>query len=89
MGRVQNRGRCDPGLNPVPITELAVEVNDESGEVLLGQCADCERLVVVGEDLRCADCGGERVELCAGESVLVEDVVVCPADSLESDAGMD
>ena len=87
------------GLRPEPL-QLALDHAHEQHEAplirlelhhdgLLGQCADCERLVVVGEDLRCADCGGERVELRAGESVLIEDVAVCPADSLESDAGMD
>jgi len=45
---------------------------------LLGRCTSCATVVEVTEDLRCTVCGGEQVTLCAGDTMLIEEVSVSP-----------
>lgn len=51
-------------------------------EGLLGRCQDCGAVTVVSEDLACSACGSARVNLCGGETVLIEEVSICPAGEL-------
>ena len=47
---------------------------------LLGRCADCGAVSAVNEDLACLVCKSTRVSLCAGETMLIEEVRICPTE---------
>lgn len=47
-------------------------------EGLLGHCANCATVVEVTEDLRCAVCGGQQVTLCAGDTLVIEEMSISP-----------
>jgi Zn finger protein HypA/HybF involved in hydrogenase expression len=49
-------------------------------EGLLGHCARCGRVVEVTPDLACAECGDTGVTLAAGETLLIEEISVVPAE---------
>jgi Zn finger protein HypA/HybF involved in hydrogenase expression len=46
---------------------------------LLGRCTACGAVSVVNEDLACPVCKSTEVTLCAGETLLIEEVTVCTA----------
>ncbi len=52
------------GIAPI---QLTVEVPG-----LLGHCSDCGRVVRVGDDLACMDCGNTKVRLCGDETVVIK-----------------
>jgi Zn finger protein HypA/HybF involved in hydrogenase expression len=50
---------------------------------LLGRCAGCGAVSMVNEDLTCPVCQSTAVSLCAGETLLIEEVTVCPASAAQ------
>ena len=53
---------------------------DLLSEGLLGRCPTCECAVRLNDDLACSGCGDTRATICAGETLLIEEVTVCPAE---------
>jgi Zn finger protein HypA/HybF involved in hydrogenase expression len=47
-------------------------------DALLGRCAACGTVTRVNDDLSCGVCKSSAVTLCAGETILIEEVTVCP-----------
>ena len=45
---------------------------------LLGRCAECGAVGLVNDDLGCRGCKSTQVSLCAGETILIEEVTICP-----------
>jgi Zn finger protein HypA/HybF involved in hydrogenase expression len=47
---------------------------------LLGRCPTCASAVPLNDDLACSVCGDTHATICAGETLLIEEVTVCPAE---------
>ena len=56
---------------------------------LLGRCERCGKVVEVTPDLACAQCGATGVTLAAGETLLVEEITLLPAEPLPAAAKHD
>lgn len=49
-------------------------------EGLLGRCPACAASVRLNDDLSCSVCGETGATICAGETLMIEEVTVCPAE---------